>query len=70
MKMKLFKLECENIHGICTMVISAYTAWSAATICNKRILSAQITKITEVSLDEEAVIIDFRRSCNDGGTYS
>ena len=68
--MKLFKVECENIHGICTMLISAYTEWSAVTICNKRILSAQITKITEVSLDEEAVIIDFRRSRNDGGKYS
>ena len=68
--MKLFKLECENIHGICTMLISAYTAWSAVTICNKRIQWVNITEITEVSLDEEAVIADFRRSCNDGGTYS
>lgn len=68
--MKLFKLEYENMHGICTMLVSAYTAWSALTMCNKRILSAKLTKITEISLDEEAVIIDFRRSCNDGGTYS
>jgi hypothetical protein len=70
MKMKLFKVECENIHGICTMLISAYTEWSAVTMCSTIILSAQITKITEISLDEEAVIADFRRSRNDGGKYS
>jgi hypothetical protein len=52
------------------MLISAYTEWSAVTMCSTIILSAQITKITEISLDEEAVIADFRRSRNDGGKYS
>jgi hypothetical protein len=68
--MKLFKLEYENIYGICTMVICADTARAASMIGNKRILMAKLTELTEVSLDEEAVIIDFRRSCNDGDRYS
>jgi hypothetical protein len=52
------------------MLICADTAWAASMIGNKRILMAKLTELTEVSLDEEAVIIDFRRSCNDGGRYS
>jgi hypothetical protein len=61
MKMKLFQLEYENKYEICTMLICADTAEIATKIGGNKIPLA-LTKINEVSLDEEAVIVDFTES--------